>query len=254
VGEVLHYVVSCPILPRVGELRVWVRSLSGCRGYFIRADFRLTGVIGAISLQRKEVFASLMQWSDKDGRYRPIWFAKQVSRSGSWRRKVKIFDHSAGNYIEYRISPKGLRKKRRRVRKMPVDDPLSAYMNWREGAFGPISYGRTYIIDNIARKEPTKVVLTILSEEEAMRKSYIHSPPKGWSHLVKVALPHEYAKVVRGDVLVWLDSSWAPLYGVATQVKLVGTIKASLLNRTSLPEPILDGPPSPPVQRGLWKG
>jgi hypothetical protein len=216
-------------------------------------DARLTGIAGVISLQRREQFASLLVWSPSERRFLPRWYVEQVSRKGSWKRKVLVFRQGSGEYQEHSIRPYRIRKRRRRTAKRVLDDPLSAFYNWRLGAFGPLRPGASYRIDTLARKDGFVLRFRVADKEEAKRRLHAIPQVEPGAYWVRASLDRKIISAVRGEVDAWLDSLWIPVYGRATQVKWLGEVEARLVQRDRLRDPFWRGSTSPPLSKEFWK-
>jgi hypothetical protein len=255
VGELVRYRADCPAIADLaaGELRF--QRVKGTSKYFASLETHLQGVLGLLTLMRRDLFASLMEWSERQGRFLPIWHADQVSRKGAWRRKVLIFHPDGGGYMEHRLNPDPSRGGTRRWKTQGrlLDDPLSAFYNWRAGAFGPLGYGRSYQIDTLARKEPLVLRFQTASEEEARRLLSLDPERGAKAYMVKANLEEELQEAIKGDIEGWLGEDWLPLQGRATRVRLIGEATMSLVERGRLPEPELPDAPHPPLARELWR-
>lgn len=253
VGEWLVYRMDCPIMPSFSEAKVHFQRISGSSRFLATMEFYFRGVTGFLTAQRQDLFVSLMEWSEPQRRFLPIWYAEQVSRSGKWRRKVLIFGHNDGRYVEHKIYPHRFRRRRRKTRGRVLDDPLSAFYNWRVGAFGPLRPGQTYQIDNLAKRDPFVLRFKMASEEENRRRRVMDSEPDHKAYLLKAYLDRELIEGIRGDVEAWLNDKWVPVYVKASGVKWIGEVTGYLASTGLLKEPERDTSPPPPLERKPWR-
>ncbi len=255
VGEELLYRARCPLVAEVASGGIRFQRVRGTVQYLATLEARLEGVVGLVTLQRADLFASLMEWSEIHGRLLPLWHADQVSRKGAWRRKVLTFDRDLASYVEHRLHPDprrgGLR--RRKTGGMILDDPLSAFYNWRIGVFGALGAGKSYLVDNLARKEPLALRFETSSEEESRRLRAMEPDPAGKVYHLRAHLDVEVQDAFSGDIEAWLDGEWVPVEGKANRVRLVGEATAYLVRKARLSEPELAAAPPPPLARDLWR-
>ena len=251
VGQALEYKVSCSLVEDFAEGQIWVQGISSSRKYLAVMKTRLQGIVGVLALQRTDLLASLVEWEPDRGRFVPLWHADQVARQGSWRRKVLVFEARGEAYTEHKLGPDGSRKRKVPQQGRPLDDPLSAFLNWRAGVYGPLKPGQTFLIDNLARKDPLALRLRVATEEEA-RSKRPGSQSDQWAFLLQADLDRELAESLRGSLEGWLDTQWVPLYARANNVRLVGEVWARLSGRWRLLEPELARAPEPPLEGSRW--
>lgn len=252
VGRALEYKVSCPMVEDFAEGQIWIQKVSSSKKYLVAMKTRLKGIVGVLSLQRTDLLASVVQWEPKKGRFVPLWHADQVARQGSWRRKVLVFQEEGEAFTEYKLSPEGSRKKNVPPQGRPLDDPLSAFLNWRAGVYGPLRPGQVFLIDNLARREPLALRLTVASEEEA-RSKRPSSQAENWNFLLRADLEKEVAESVRGSLEGWLDEQWVVIFAKANNVRLLGEVWARLSGKWMLLEPELKKSPEPPLEKVRWE-
>ncbi len=255
VGEGLQYRARCPLLADVASGEIRFQRIKATAQYLATLETHLQGVLGLVTLQRTDLFASLMEWSETHGRLLPLWHADQVSRKGAWKRKVLTFDGDRAGYVEHRLNPDPRRGGVRRWKTggRVLDDPLSAFYNWRIGAFGALGAGRSYLVDNLARKEPLSLRFQTASEEESRRLLAMEPEPVGKVYHLTAHLDVELQEAFSGDIVAWLDGDWVPVEGKANRVRLVGEATAYLVRKARLSEPELPEAPPPPLARDLWR-
>lgn len=251
-GRALEYKVSGPLVEDFAEGQIWIQKVSSSNKYLIVMKTRLQGIVGVLALQRTDLLASLVQWESGKGRFVPLWHADQVARQGSWRRKVLVFHNGGEAYTEYKLSPEGTKRKNVPPQGKTLDDPLSAYLNWRAGVYGPLRPGQVFLIDNLARRDPLALKLRVASEDEARSKRPA-SQGENWSFLLRADLEREVADSIRGSLEGWLDDQWVVLFAKANNVRLLGEVWARLSGKWMLLEPELKESPGPPLEKLKWE-
>jgi hypothetical protein len=253
VGRGLQYRARCELVGDLatGELRL--QRIRGTSQYVATFQTELEGVVGFFTLQRSDLFVTLMTWSPEHGRFLPVWHGDQASRKGNWRRKILLFQRDRDEYLEIKMGPDKRRERRWRMRGRLLDDPLSAFFNWRVGAFGALGDERDYEIDNLARKEPLTLRFRISAGSKVPGNLPAHPEAGHRAHFLRARLEEELQEAVRGDVEGWLDADWVPIEATANRVRLAGEVTATLVRRRRLPDPELASPPSPPLDQVLWR-
>jgi hypothetical protein len=251
VGKAFEYRAGCPLLEDFAWGQIRIHRAGSPEKLFVVMETRLEGIAGVVSLQRTDTLASLVMWASSQGRFVPIWHADQVARYGSWKRKVLVFEDGGMSCTEWRLSQEGARSRRVFGQNRPLDDPLSAFLNWRAGAYGPLRPGETMVIDNLARREPLLIRLQILPEEETRKRR--PQDRSEWTFLMRAQVDREVAESLKGTLEGWLDSQWVVLFARATNVRIVGEAWARLTGKGDLREPNLPAPPEPPLSIGRWR-
>jgi hypothetical protein len=252
VGTGFRYRVSCPALADFAEGELRIQRIRDSAHYLAVLETNLQGLVGILSMQRSDLFASLMEWSRDQGRFLPIWHADQMIRKGVWRRKVLVFRRGGNDYVEYKLGERGTRERPGNTKGQPMEDPFTAFFNWLAGAFGPLGYGRTYTIENLARRDPVVLRFDLVSREETHRERAGLADPGARKFLLRALLERELQESIRGQVDAWLDDEWVPVDARATQVRMVGEVTAQLAGRRRLPGPEREDSPPPPLRNERW--
>jgi hypothetical protein len=252
VGEALEYQLDCLMLPKIATGRLEFKKIHEKAMFLATLRTKVEGVLGLLTFQRSDIFASVMAWSEDRGRFLPQWYAEQVSRRTSWKRKVLVFSQEKERYTEHKIYPDHCHLKRKRTRGRILDDPLSAFYNWRIGAFGALGPGQSQRIDNLAKNDPFVLQLTTASMEEARIRKAESLDSDQWTYFMRAQLGQEVLEVIRGEVEGWLSEDWVPLYAKGTKVRWIGELSGHLVRKRQLSEPEQDTCPSPPLKKEIW--
>jgi hypothetical protein len=253
VGRRLTYLTDCWLLPEFAEGVLTFQGVRNENRFLATLETRLQGVVGLLSLQRQDLFVSCMEWSTAARRFLPVWYVEQVSRKGKWRRKVLIFHHEQHRYDEHKIHADRTRRRRAAFARDFIDDPLSAFFNWRIGAFGPLAPGQAFRIDDLARKDPLVLKVQMASEGKNRQLLAQDPDPGDKAYYLQADLEQELFHLLQGNVEVWLNDEWVPVAGKAAKVKLLGSLTAHLVKMDRHPVPVRPSLPSPPLQRQVWK-
>jgi hypothetical protein len=253
IGESLEYRVDCQLLKNLAVSRLSFQRIKGSHKFLAKMEVQLQGVVGALSMQRRELFASLMAWSENHKRFLPLWYADQASWMGKWRRKVLVFRHNQERYVEYKFYPDRSRKRRRKTKGRLLNDPLSAFYNWRVGAFGQLRTGAVYRIDNLARKERFSLGLKTASEAETRSRRAQPNKPKTGVYMASVEPNDEFRDSVKGGIHMWFNDLWIPVYCEAKGVKWLGSVTCRLVQRDFISDRERPSKPRAPLTKEFWR-
>ncbi len=112
------------------------------------------------------------------------------------------------------------------------DDPVTAFYNFRFGAYGKVEPGKIFTIRTVPRKEgPQPIRLIVASRKEEEQKRSEEAEKEGKDVFIKVHLEKEFVGSVHGEVEVWFTKDIIPVTGVAKDVFFYGDIRGRLTYR-----------------------
>lgn len=225
---------------------LWFDRLAEGRASFTAGDragtYRATleaktlGVAAWLTQDRIQRYTSVMDVGP-DGRLRSRSHESTIIKGPPNKRREKtkryIFDHqrhevrltAASNGVAgpEQIFPMG---------EESPNDILTAFYNFRMGAFGPLRPGSRYVIPTFNRKGKGSIVVETLPDSPRTNPFF----PKG-GLLCRAIVDPEIFDTGGGTVLFWFDRSAHPPRGIVEEVIGLGDVKGTALPQTVKTQP-----------------
>lgn len=200
------------------------------------------GIIGFLTSYRKNHYASDLEYDPARGRFFTRNYTKTVYRGLNISRTTMEIDRQGRTIRWAATSNGGLREKGTEPIPPGVvyEDLLSAFFNFRGGAFGPLSRGRHFTILTLPAYDTPKeerergeslardfdIRLADPETERRYRRAYDREKERGLLVLVKV--PKELFGQETGEVRVWFDESLIPVSATVEQAIYFGDVHGTL--------------------------
>jgi len=111
------------------------------------------------------------------------------------------------------------------------EDILSAFYNFRIGAYGPIKRGRAFKVRTIPEKGKSTIDVDIPDREGAAKSKWLFGRHFDEDLLlVKVRVPKEIFRSKTGEVSILIDDRIVPLQGIVQDYIGFGDVKGILKN------------------------
>ena len=175
------------------------------------------GFVGFLTSYRKHVYISHMDYLPEQKKLRTSLFERYVV-IGKHTEKSKTFL----NYDIRRMTWETTKNKKIDLKgcaaipeEIEYEDILSAFLNFRSGAYGAIEQGRKFNIHTIPSEGQSIIEVNITREEEAKRDRLLFGT--GYDDkliYIKVRVPKEIFKSATGEVSMWIDEKIIPIRGV----------------------------------------
>jgi len=228
VGEEVRYEVGFWIFPAVGGGVARFYDLDN-GNYLLINEGRAQGLAGWLTRHRREVQRAWLGAAEQGDRLIPLRLEEE-SIIGDWfRKKTTVYDYSA-----HKIFMETLKEgeNRREVVEIPpgifYENPVSAYYNFRLGAYGKVEPGREYRIPTVPRKGKGFFRVTVVPEEEASLRRESEAEKKGKDLLVRIHLEQEFLGSPQGEIEAWFDKELTPVTGMIRKVRFIGDIKGRI--------------------------
>jgi len=229
-GEEVTYEVGFWLFPSLG--RGWARfdDLGGNK-FLMTHEGQAQGLIGWVTHYRKEAHRAWMGTIAQETRFVPLRLEEE-SIIGDWvRQKTTLYDYSAGKIFMKT-------KKEAEVKEETVDlppgvyyeNPITAFYNFRFGAYGKAEPGREFLIRTIPGKGKGVFRISVASEKEAALRRDSDPQKKGKDLLVRIHLEQEFLGSPLGEIEVWFDKEMNPVSGMIRKVRFFGDIKGRILH------------------------
>lgn len=223
-GEKLGYEVGFWVFESVGG--GWARFSRMENGnYLLYHEGKAEGVFGLLTLYRREIYRAVMTVAPDGRRLIPLLF-EENSVIGSWfRRKTTVYDWAAGK-ATMETQKKG--ETTRQVVEMPpgaqYDNAVTAFYNFRGGAYGKVEPGRHFIVRTVSKKGHDTLRFSVLPREEAEKKLASEPEKEGKELLVRIFLEKDMLSSLKGEMDIWFDRDLVPVSGVVKAVRYIGDV------------------------------
>ena len=227
-GEQVQYEVGFWIFPAVGAGQAHFSDLGQGR-FLIAHEGQAQGLAGWLSRHRREVHRAWMGTVDQGNRLIPLRLEEE-SIIGDWvRKKTTLYDYSGGKiFMETRKEGEISSE----VVEIPpgvfYDNPITAYYNFRYGAYGKVEPGRQYTIRTVPRKGKETFRIAVATEKEAALRRESDPEKKGKDLLVRIHLDQEFLGSPQGEIEIWFDRELNPISGMIRKVRFFGDIKGRI--------------------------
>ena len=212
--EDLNFRVEYLLWKEVARARLTLTSLGPGR-YLVELSGEPLGLMKALVGPRRDSYQTEMIW--RDGRFVPLVYREESRKKNKRYLKEYRFDYEKGQLEMWQLKEdRGVMvRKWHTTLKGPIQDPLSAFYNYRLGLLGPIKEGETLRLEGIPYPKPEEIEVRIGPETE-------------WGRKVMISINNEAFANERGTVFAYLDGRRVPRKAW-TDVPNMGTISGELL-------------------------
>jgi hypothetical protein len=231
-GEIIKYEVGFWIFFPVGGGAADFRNM-GHGKYMVTHEGQAQGFVGWLTSYRREVYRSTMGTINNGQRLIPLRF-EEHSIIGEWfRKKTTVYDYAARK-VFMEVEKEG--EKSREEIEIPLgavyDDPVTAFYNFRSGAYGKVEPGREYLVQTLpdkGKKEEIRLIVASREETESMRAK--ETDKAGKDLFVRILLEREMWGKKRGELEIWFSKDLVPISGVVKDIRFFGDIRGKLTYR-----------------------
>ncbi|MFZ0052142.1 MAG: DUF3108 domain-containing protein [Desulfobaccales bacterium] len=212
--EDLNFRVEYLLWQEVARARLTLTSLGPGR-YLVELSGEPLGLMKTLTGPRRDSYQTEMIW--RQGKFAPLVYREECRKKNKRYLKEYRFDYEKGQLElwQWKEDRGVMVRKWHTPLKGPIQDPLSAFYNYRLGLLGPIKEGETIILEGIPYPKPEEIEMRIGPETE-------------WGRKVMISINNQAFANERGTVFAYLDGSRVPRRAW-TNVLNMGTISGELL-------------------------
>ncbi len=231
VGEKLFYKLSFLFFRHVADAEFHFGKTDTPGRFYASLDVQARGFVGWITRQRRHTYTSEFELVDGGRHLRSIHHKRVIS----YGERKEVYE-SRADYLLSKYSWK-IFKNGQIVQEgggaIPegkiLEDILSAFYNFRRGAFGQVTYGRDYRIDTIpGKKGVTHFDVKVAKEKENEYSANNRENNFDKTYLLTVDIPPEIFDSKTGNGEIWLTAGMIPLEGLIKDVKDLGDVVGKL--------------------------
>ncbi len=241
--EIFTYNVRIFIFPKAAQGTIRIIQVSKNR-YRAELMAETTGIVGFLTRYRKNHYISEIEYLPGESRFFSRRHTKKVHRGANVERTVATIDQEEGK-VNWKIYDND-ELKNEGTDPIPggvqYEDLLSAFFNFRNGAYGPLEAGRKMTIlalpdyaervrnrDKQIKEDPYQkfeIRIPDAKSEAAYRKRYGRTGEKGTLALVKV--PKNLFGQQTGEIRIWFDENVIPLAATVEDAIFFGDVHGTL--------------------------
>ncbi|MGA8571111.1 MAG: DUF3108 domain-containing protein [Desulfobaccales bacterium] len=212
--EDLNFRVEFLLWKDVAQARLTLTSLGPGR-YRVELSGEPQGLMKAFTGQRRDSYQTEMIW--RGGKLVPLVYREESRKNHKRYLKEYRFNYEKGELElwQWKEDRGVMMLKWHTALNGPIQDPLSAFYNYRLGLLGPIKEGETLRLEGIPYPKPEEIDVRI-------------GPKTEWGRKVMVSINNHAFVNDRGTVFAYLDASRVPTKAW-TDVLKMGTISGELL-------------------------
>ncbi len=213
--EDLNFRVEYLLWKEVARARLTMTSLGAGR-YRVELSGEPQGILKALGGSRHDSYQTEMIW--RDGKFAPLVYREESQKKNKHSLKEYRFDYQKGQLVLWQLKEgKGVMvpKWHTTLRGATIQDPLSAFYNYRLGLLGPLKEGETLRLEGIPYPKPEEIEVSM-------------GPETAWGRKVTISINNRAFASDRGTVFAYLDGSLVPQKAWTDLLKL-GTISGELL-------------------------
>ncbi|OGQ51278.1 MAG: hypothetical protein A3J24_07035 [Deltaproteobacteria bacterium RIFCSPLOWO2_02_FULL_53_8] len=228
VGEDLGYQIGFWIFSDLAEGKLSLEKGEG-NDYIATLSAWTTGFTGWALKYRKDTFVVHMTLSPDGQRFISKTFEKTVDKSGDVRKGITIFDHKK-RLVTWRAWGGG-KDERSGSGVIPpdkmIDDPVTAFYNFRYGVYGPVKEGTRYVIYSFPKgNDVTTINLRMASRSELEANKGNNTQA---AYLAYAQLDKDLFESKSGNVEILFNKDMLPTEAVAKDILLFGDVRGKLI-------------------------
>jgi hypothetical protein len=196
--------------------------------YLITLYAETTGFIGWVTRYRKDIYKAYVEEINNGRRFRTKTFERESNISGRVRKSIITMDYENG--IMKEKSWGGGKEEKYKEEPIPegvlYDDPLTAFYNFRHGAYGPIEKGREYTITTFPKEGVSNMYVRLLTDEEKTERL---KEPDTVDYLADIRIDKELFGSQTGEIEAFFTKELIPVSGVMKDMLFFGDVRGTLV-------------------------
>ncbi len=196
--------------------------------YLITLYAETTGFIGWATRYRKDIYKAYVEEINDGRRFRVKTFERESKISDRVRRSIITMDYE--KRIMKERSWGGGKEEKHKEEPIPegilYDDYLSAFYNFRFGAYGPIEKGREYTIRTFPKKGVSTMYLRLVTDEEKTERM---GESDTVDYLADIKIGKEIFGSQTGEIEAFFTKELIPVSGVIKDMIFFGDVRGTLV-------------------------
>jgi hypothetical protein len=228
-GEELVYHISFWIFQDMAIGKVTLESDED-GGYVATLDAHTVGMVDKIFQHRHDIYTSYLELSPDGTIFITKSFKKTTDVNGKVRNGVTYMDYE--NRVMTWMSWGGGKEEKSGGSGFPEGvypvDPLTAFYNFRIGAYGPAGEGREYRIPTFPKDEKVPELYMRITTREEMKKRRRGVKAPAADYLADARIDKEFFGSGSGEIEILFTGGLLPVKAVAKDVAFFGDVTGTL--------------------------
>ncbi|MBI2559939.1 MAG: DUF3108 domain-containing protein [Planctomycetes bacterium] len=231
-GCKLNYNIGFWIFPKIGVGTATIERTDKPATYTVTLEAHPLGIFASI-VKRQVIYQTIMEFDKKSNKLRPLHSSQKRIKGKEVRDKTIKFDYEKGVCVfEYR---KNDVLEKEKIVPIPsgiiAEDPVTAFHNLCDGAYGEINEGSIYNTKIMVKESPTNLTFEVCSKNCKREFALSENEENHFGFVAKINLAPEIVDSTKGEIFVCFSSDSIP---VAVKVKDVigfGDLYGQLVNK-----------------------
>lgn len=231
VGETLYFDISFLWFNNAASAQVGFYEKNG--SYYATLDAQTKGFVGFFTAYRHHIYQTNFEIIEGGKRVRAKKFMRKIIEGGNVERADHFFDYQTREHQWWQYKNGDLEEsgKEQIPPETNYDDVLTAFYNFRNGAYGPIRKGEKFTIKTIPEKGQDEIAIHVreIAEENNARIEEERQP--GNDFLIDIVVPKSIFKTESGKIRLWASSHYIPLESTIKDYIFLGDLHAVFKKR-----------------------
>lgn len=228
----LNYDIGFWIFKRVGVGVATLEKMDRPSTYMLTLEAHPVGIFARL-VKRQVIYQTVMEFDKNSNRLRPLSSSQRRIKGEKTRDKTIKFDYEKGVCIfEYREN--GVLKKGKTISissGITPEDPVTAFHNLCNGAYGEIKEGSIHKITIIVKEVPSNLIFEVCSTECKREFTLGEDKENDFGFIAKINVDPEIVDSTKGEIFVCFSSDSIPLGVKVKDVIGFGDMYGHLVNK-----------------------
>lgn len=230
-GETLYFDISFLLFHQAATAEVHFFEKDGV--YRARLVAQTKGFIGLLTSYRQHIYETTFEVIDGGRRLRATSFLRQVTNGNRHERTEHTFDYARRwhHWTLYVNGEATENDKEPIPQGVSFDDVLTAFYNFRNSVYGPVTPGVKYSIHTVPEMGHDTIEVDVHTEAEAERERQAIGRSAEGELLIDIIVPKKIFNTETGRIRLWSSPHLIPVESIIEDYILLGDLHANFSRR-----------------------
>lgn len=206
--------------------------------YYSLLEAETKGFVGFFTSYRKHRYKSTFDITDDGKRVVTRFFEREVIIGDETEKTTHFLDYNSRSdwWFKYKNGKPVDQGTNEIPEGVYFDDILAVFYNFRNGVYGEVKKGSTFVINTIPDKGVAEITVHVINDKEKEKFRSENGREKKDEILLKAVIPKEIFKSKTGILWFWSSRHLVPLETTVKDYILLGDLHAKLASRTYSPK------------------